>query len=86
MRAPAEGPGKEHPLCPAHASWIALRPRRVGVTYTSRPSAAFRRVAAVPPRPLLPGLACLRRQYVEVPLLGTPDVGSHDAHIRRVLE
>jgi hypothetical protein len=40
MRAPAEIPGKEHPLCPAHASWIALRLGRVGVTYTSRPLAA----------------------------------------------
>jgi hypothetical protein len=40
MRAPAEVPGKEHPLCPAHASWIALRLGRVGVTYTSRPLAA----------------------------------------------
>jgi hypothetical protein len=40
MRAPAEVPGKEHRLCPAHASWIALRLGRVGVTYTSRPLAA----------------------------------------------
>jgi len=40
MRAPAEVPGKEHQLCPAHASWIALRLGRVGVTYTSRPLAA----------------------------------------------
>jgi hypothetical protein len=40
MRAPAEVPGKEHPLCPAHASRIALRLGRVGVTYTSRPLAA----------------------------------------------
>jgi len=40
MRAPAEVSGKEHSLCPAHASWIALRLGRVGVTYTSRPLAA----------------------------------------------
>jgi len=40
MRAPAEVPGKEHQLCPAHASWIALKLGRVGVTYTSRPLAA----------------------------------------------
>jgi hypothetical protein len=40
MRAPAEVPGKEHQLCPAHASWIALRLGRVGMTYTSRPLAA----------------------------------------------
>jgi hypothetical protein len=40
MRAPAEIPGKEHRLCPAHASWIAMRLRRVGVTYTFRPLAA----------------------------------------------
>jgi hypothetical protein len=40
MRAPAEAPGKEHPLCSAHASWLALRLGRVGVTYTSRPLAA----------------------------------------------
>jgi hypothetical protein len=40
MRAPAEVPGKEHPLCPAHASWIARKLGRVGVTYTSRPLAA----------------------------------------------
>ena len=40
MRAPAEVPGKEHQLCPAHAWWIALRLGRVGVTYTSRPLAA----------------------------------------------
>ena len=40
MRAPAGVPGKEHSLCPAHASWLALRLDRVGVTYTSRPLAA----------------------------------------------
>jgi hypothetical protein len=40
MRAPAEVPGKEHTLCPAHAAWLALRLVRVGVTYTSRPLAA----------------------------------------------
>ena len=40
MRAPAVGPGKEHPLCPAHASWIALRLERVGVTYIAQPLAA----------------------------------------------
>jgi hypothetical protein len=40
MRAPAEIPGKEHQLCPAHASWVAMKLRRVGVSYTSRPLAA----------------------------------------------
>jgi hypothetical protein len=59
---------------------------REGLARLLMASAAFGRVASVPPRPLLPGLACLRRQYVEVPLLGTRDVGSHDAHIGRVLE
>jgi hypothetical protein len=40
MQAPADAPGKEHVLCQAHASWMAMKLGRVGVGYTSRPLAA----------------------------------------------
>jgi len=40
MQARAEVPGKEHLLCQAHASWMAMKLKRAGVGYTSRPLAA----------------------------------------------
>jgi hypothetical protein len=50
-------------------------PSDVALLFAHVRARAFGWVASVPPRPLLPGLARLRRQYVEVLLLGPRDVG-----------